>query len=137
MPPLFQELPISSPEPMDMGAVEEAEDSVPVQRSDSEGSDYTPGRKKKKRGSSGKEKKRSSTGAERSTSRKKEPEPEEDEDDDDDDGSVRDKLMFKRSLSTHTQVFSQILIVPLRVVSSATTVNYIDAVLALCSKTAQ
>ncbi|XP_036948908.1 chromodomain-helicase-DNA-binding protein 4a isoform X5 [Acanthopagrus latus] len=82
-----EELPISSPEPMDMGAVEEAEDSVPVQRSDSEGSDYTPGRKKKKRGSSGKEKKRSSTGAERSTSRKKEPEPEEDEDDDDDDGS--------------------------------------------------
>ncbi|XP_030267420.1 chromodomain-helicase-DNA-binding protein 4a isoform X3 [Sparus aurata] len=82
-----EELPISSPEPMDMGTVEEAEDSVPVQRSDSEGSDYTPGRKKKKRGSSGKEKKRSSAGAERSTSRKKEPEPEEDEDDDDDDGS--------------------------------------------------
>ncbi|XP_073318942.1 chromodomain-helicase-DNA-binding protein 4a isoform X5 [Pagrus major] len=82
-----EELPISSPEPMDMGPVEEAEDGGPAQRSDSEGSDYTPGRKKKKRASSGKEKKRSSAGAERSTSRKKEPEPEEDEDDDDDDGS--------------------------------------------------
>ncbi len=86
---LFQELPISSPEPMDVGGVEEAEDGGPAQRSDSEGSDYTPGRKKKKRASSGKEKKRSSGGAERSASKKKDPEPEEDEDEDDDDGSVR------------------------------------------------
>lgn len=75
-----------------MGGVEEAEDGIAVQRSDSEGSDYTPGRKKKKRGSSGKEKKRS--GAERSSSKKKEPEPEEDEDDDDDDGSVRRTRQF-------------------------------------------
>ncbi|XP_059205899.1 chromodomain-helicase-DNA-binding protein 4a isoform X1 [Centropristis striata] len=82
-----EELPISSPEPMDVGVVEDAEDGVPAQRSDSEGSDYTPGRKKKKRASSGKEKKRSSSGAERSSSKKKEPEPEEDEDDDDDDFS--------------------------------------------------
>lgn len=72
-----------------MGGAEEAEDGVAAQRSDSEGSDYTPGRKKKKRGSSGKEKKRSGAGAERSSSKKKEPEPEEDDDDDDDDGSVR------------------------------------------------
>lgn len=78
---------MSSPEPMDVGGVEEAEDGG--QRSDSEGSDYTPGRKKKKRASSGKEKKRSSAGAERSSSKKKEPEPEEDDDDDDDDSSVR------------------------------------------------
>ncbi|XP_070703226.1 chromodomain-helicase-DNA-binding protein 4a isoform X2 [Pempheris klunzingeri] len=82
-----EELPMSSPEPMDVGGVEEAEDGGPAHRSDSEGSDYTPGRKKKKRGSSGKEKKRSSSGAERSASKKKDPEPEEDEDDDDDDGS--------------------------------------------------
>ncbi|XP_035537770.1 chromodomain-helicase-DNA-binding protein 4-like [Morone saxatilis] len=82
-----EELPISSPEPMDVGGVEEAEEGVPAQRSDSEGSDYTPGRKKKKRASSGKEKKRSSAGADRSASKKKEPEPEEDDDDDDDDGS--------------------------------------------------
>lgn len=75
-----------------MGGVEGAEDGIAVQRSDSEGSDYTPGRKKKKRGSSGKEKKRS--GAERSSSKKKEPEPEEDEDDDDDDGSVRRTRQF-------------------------------------------
>ncbi|XP_041811122.1 chromodomain-helicase-DNA-binding protein 4a isoform X3 [Chelmon rostratus] len=81
-----EELPISSPEPMDMGGVEEAEDGVPAQRSDSEGSDYTPGRKKKKRASSGKEKKRSSAGTDRSASKKKDPEPEEDEDEDDDDG---------------------------------------------------
>ncbi|XP_042291225.1 chromodomain-helicase-DNA-binding protein 4a isoform X1 [Thunnus maccoyii] len=82
-----EELPISSPELMDIGGVEEAEDGGPGQRSDSEGSDYTPGRKKKKRASSGKEKKRSSAGAERSASKKKDPEPEEDEDDDDDDSS--------------------------------------------------
>ncbi|XP_039977493.1 chromodomain-helicase-DNA-binding protein 4-like isoform X2 [Xiphias gladius] len=82
-----EELPISSPEPMDIGGVEEAEDGGPAQRSDSEGSDYTPGRKKKKRASSGKEKKRSSAGADRSAAKKKDPEPEEDEDDDDDDSS--------------------------------------------------
>ncbi|XP_018538506.1 chromodomain-helicase-DNA-binding protein 4 isoform X1 [Lates calcarifer] len=80
-----EELPISSPEPMDIGGVEEAEEGGPAQRSDSEGSDYTPGRKKKKRASSGKEKKRSSAGADRSAAKKKDPEPEEDEDDDDDD----------------------------------------------------
>lgn len=74
---------------MDIGGVEEAEDGGPAQRSDSEGSDYTPGRKKKKRASSGKEKKRSSAGADRSAAKKKDPEPEEDEDDDDDDSSVR------------------------------------------------
>ncbi|XP_034747905.1 chromodomain-helicase-DNA-binding protein 4a isoform X2 [Etheostoma cragini] len=82
-----EELPISSPEAMDVGKVEEVEDGGLAQHSDSEGSDYTPGRKKKKRASSGKEKKRSSSGAERSSSKKKEPEPEEDDDDDDDDFS--------------------------------------------------
>lgn len=86
--PSLQELAISSPEPMDIGGVEEAEDGGHAQRSDSEGSDYTPGRKKKKRASSSKEKKRASAGAERSASKKKDPEPEEDEDDDDDDGMV-------------------------------------------------
>ncbi|XP_072226619.1 chromodomain-helicase-DNA-binding protein 4a isoform X5 [Leuresthes tenuis] len=82
-----EELAISSPEPMDMGGVEDVEDGGPAQRSESEGSDYTPGRKKKKRGSSGKEKKRSSAVVERSSSKRKEPEPEEDDDDDDDDCS--------------------------------------------------
>ncbi|XP_035769487.1 chromodomain-helicase-DNA-binding protein 4-like [Neolamprologus brichardi] len=81
-----EELPISSPEPMDLGGVDDGEDAGPGQRSESEGSDYTPGRKKKKRASSGKDKKRNSAAAERSASKKKEPEPEEDEDDDDDDG---------------------------------------------------
>uniref|UniRef100_A0A3Q3GS44 Chromodomain helicase DNA binding protein 4a n=1 Tax=Kryptolebias marmoratus TaxID=37003 RepID=A0A3Q3GS44_KRYMA len=76
-----------SPEPMDMGGVEDVEDVGSAQRSESEGSDYTPGRKKKKKGSSGKDKKRSSAGVERSSSKRKEPEPEEDEDDDDDDSS--------------------------------------------------
>nr|XP_020471103.1 chromodomain-helicase-DNA-binding protein 4-like [Monopterus albus] len=84
-----EELPISSPEPMDVSGVEEAEDVVPAHRSDSEGSDYTPGRKKKKRASSSREKKRNNVGADRTASKKKEPEPEpeEDEDDDDDDSS--------------------------------------------------
>uniref|UniRef100_A0A3Q3CWK4 Chromodomain helicase DNA binding protein 4a n=1 Tax=Haplochromis burtoni TaxID=8153 RepID=A0A3Q3CWK4_HAPBU len=71
---------------MDLGGVDDGEDGGPGQRSESEGSDYTPGRKKKKRASSGKDKKRNSAAAERSASKKKEPEPEEDEDDDDDDG---------------------------------------------------
>lgn len=83
---------------MDVGGAEETEDGVPAQRTDSEGSDYTPGRKKKKRGSSGKEKKRSSAGTDRSSSKKKDPEPDEDEDDDDDDGSVRKTRQF---LSTY------------------------------------
>ncbi|XP_056154919.1 chromodomain-helicase-DNA-binding protein 4a isoform X4 [Lampris incognitus] len=88
-----EELAISSPEPMDVTGVEEAEDVGPAQRSDSEGSDYTPGRKKKKRASSSKDKKRSSTGGDRSTggsssaSKRKDPEPEEEEEDDDDDSS--------------------------------------------------
>lgn len=85
--PVHQELPISSPEPMDMGGVEDVEDASLAQRSESEGSDYTPGRKKKKKASSGKDKKRSS-GVERSSSKRKEPELEEDDDDDDDDSSV-------------------------------------------------
>lgn len=72
---------------MDVGGVEEGEDAVLGQRSDSEGSDYTPGRKKK-RASSGKDKKRNSASADRSASKRKEPEPEED-DEDDDDGMVR------------------------------------------------
>lgn len=72
---------------MDIGGIEDADDG-PGQRSESEGSDYTPGRKKKKRGGSSKEKKRNSAGVERS-SKRKEPEPEEDEDEDDDDCSVR------------------------------------------------
>lgn len=78
---------------MDVGGVEEAEDGGAGQRSDSEGSDYTPGRKKKKRASSGKEKKRSSAGADRSASKKKDPEPEEDDDDDDDDSLVRGNIL--------------------------------------------
>ncbi|KAJ8354953.1 hypothetical protein SKAU_G00225200 [Synaphobranchus kaupii] len=62
-------------------------------RSDSEGSDYTPGKKKKKRASMTKEKKRGGTSVERekggggsssSKSKRKEPEPEEEEDEDDD-----------------------------------------------------
>uniref|UniRef100_A0A3Q2DNZ2 Chromodomain helicase DNA binding protein 4a n=1 Tax=Cyprinodon variegatus TaxID=28743 RepID=A0A3Q2DNZ2_CYPVA len=82
-----EELAISSPEPMDMGGVEDVEDTGSAQRSESEGSDYTPGRKKKKKASGGKEKKRNSI-PERS-SRRKEPEPEEDEDDDDDDSEPK------------------------------------------------
>lgn len=67
-----------------MSGVEEA-DGIPGQCSDTEGSDYAPGRKKKKRASSSKDKKKGSSSADRSTSKKKEPEPEEEDDDDDDD----------------------------------------------------
>ncbi|KAK5910945.1 hypothetical protein CgunFtcFv8_005162 [Champsocephalus gunnari] len=92
-----EEVPISSPEAMDVGPVEEAEEGSAILRSDSEGSDYTPGRKKKKRASSGKEKKRSSSGAERSSSKKKDPEPEEEEEDDDDDDDDDDSSEPKTS----------------------------------------
>uniref|UniRef100_A0A672HGK5 Uncharacterized protein n=1 Tax=Salarias fasciatus TaxID=181472 RepID=A0A672HGK5_SALFA len=58
-------------------------------RSESEGSDYAPGRKKKKRSSSAKDKKKGGSAAEKggassSKSKRKEPEPEDDDDDDDD-----------------------------------------------------
>uniref|UniRef100_A0A3B4UGT7 Chromodomain helicase DNA binding protein 4 n=1 Tax=Seriola dumerili TaxID=41447 RepID=A0A3B4UGT7_SERDU len=58
-------------------------------RSESEGSDYAPGKKKKKRLSSAKDKKKGGAAAEKggsssSKSKRKEPEPEDDEDDDDD-----------------------------------------------------
>uniref|UniRef100_A0A4W6CQI6 Chromodomain helicase DNA binding protein 4 n=1 Tax=Lates calcarifer TaxID=8187 RepID=A0A4W6CQI6_LATCA len=58
-------------------------------RSESEGSDYAPGRKKKKRFSSAKDKKKGGAAAEKggsssSKSKRKEPEPEDDDDDDDD-----------------------------------------------------
>uniref|UniRef100_A0A3B3YFF9 Uncharacterized protein n=1 Tax=Poecilia mexicana TaxID=48701 RepID=A0A3B3YFF9_9TELE len=67
--------------------MEDVEDTGSAQRSESEGSDYTPGRKKKKKASGGKEKKRNSV-PERS-SKRKEPEPEEDDDDDDDDSEPK------------------------------------------------
>uniref|UniRef100_A0A672T3E0 Chromodomain-helicase-DNA-binding protein 4-like n=1 Tax=Sinocyclocheilus grahami TaxID=75366 RepID=A0A672T3E0_SINGR len=54
-------------------------------RSESEGSDYTPGRKKKKRACTTKDKKRSSSGADRNSAASKRREPEEEEDEDDDD----------------------------------------------------
>lgn len=92
---VFQEIPVSSPEPM-MGSeaveMEGGEEGAGV-RSESEGSDYAPGRKKKKRSSSAKEKKKGGgAGGDRekgggtsssSKSKRKDPEPEEDEDDDD------------------------------------------------------
>lgn len=62
-------------------------------RSESEGSDYAPGRKKKKRSSSAKEKKKGGGTVERgggsssSKSKRKDPEPEDDDDDDDEDDS--------------------------------------------------
>lgn len=94
----LQELTVSSPEPMDVSGVEEA-DGGPGQGSDSEGSDYAPGRKKKKRASSSKDKKKGSSSADRSASKKKEPEPEpeeeDDDDDDDDDCMVRTHLLPK------------------------------------------
>uniref|UniRef100_A0AAV2MC76 DNA helicase n=1 Tax=Knipowitschia caucasica TaxID=637954 RepID=A0AAV2MC76_KNICA len=77
--PVREELPVSSPEPlMEVEAVDQS-----VARSESEGSDYAPGKKKKKRTSAAKEKKKGAA-AEKSKSKRKEPEPEEDDDDDDD-----------------------------------------------------
>ncbi|KAK1805394.1 hypothetical protein P4O66_019709, partial [Electrophorus voltai] len=82
-----EDIPISSPEPIDGGDMDEVEEDGAGGRSDSEGSDYTPGRKKKKRANASRDKKRNSCVAERNSSlaasKRKEPEEEEDEDDDD------------------------------------------------------
>uniref|UniRef100_A0A3Q3RDX8 Uncharacterized protein n=1 Tax=Monopterus albus TaxID=43700 RepID=A0A3Q3RDX8_MONAL len=86
---VLQELPVSSPE--HLIGLETAERDVDEGgvRSESEGSDYAPGRKKKKRSSSAKDKKKGGASAEKggsssSKSKRKDPEPEDDEDDDDD-----------------------------------------------------
>ncbi|PWA23841.1 hypothetical protein CCH79_00010933 [Gambusia affinis] len=84
--PIREELPVSSPEHlMGMEAAERDADEGGV-RSESEGSDYAPGRKKKKRSSSAKDKKKGGGAGEKggSKSKRKEPEPEDDDDDDDD-----------------------------------------------------
>lgn len=86
--PVFQEFPVSSPEHL-IGA--EAADRDPDEGgmcSESEGSDYAPGKKKKKRSSSTKDKKKNA-GAEKgsssaSKSKRKEPEPDDDDDDEED-----------------------------------------------------
>ncbi|XP_023151054.1 chromodomain-helicase-DNA-binding protein 4 isoform X5 [Amphiprion ocellaris] len=85
--PAREELPVSSPEPLLGGEVAEREAEEGGLRSDSEGSDYAPGRKKKKRSSSAKDKKKGAAekgGSSSSKSKRKEPEPEDDEDEDDD-----------------------------------------------------
>ncbi|KAF5892446.1 chromodomain-helicase-DNA-binding protein 4-like isoform X1, partial [Clarias magur] len=82
-----EDVPLSSPEPVEGHEVDEVEEEGPGGRSDSEGSDYMPGRKKKKRASTSRDKKRNNAGADRSSSlavsKRKEAEEEEDEDDDD------------------------------------------------------
>lgn len=86
---VLQELPVSSPEHLiGVEAAEKDADDGGVW-SESEGSDYAPGRKKKKRSGSAKDKKKGSAAAEKggsssSKSKRKDPEPEDDEDEDDD-----------------------------------------------------
>uniref|UniRef100_A0A673GXQ4 Chromodomain-helicase-DNA-binding protein 4-like n=1 Tax=Sinocyclocheilus rhinocerous TaxID=307959 RepID=A0A673GXQ4_9TELE len=79
-----QDIGISSPEPVEGPDPDDGED-----RSESEGSDYTPGRKKKKRACTTKDKKRSSSGADRNSAASKRREPEEEEDEDDDDAEPK------------------------------------------------
>ncbi|XP_077430769.1 chromodomain-helicase-DNA-binding protein 4 isoform X3 [Vanacampus margaritifer] len=82
-----EELPLSSPEHLIGGDATERDPDEGILRSDSDGSDYAPGRKKKKRSSSTKDKKKSSASVEKggsSKSKRKDPEPDDDEDDDDD-----------------------------------------------------
>ncbi|XP_033957567.1 chromodomain-helicase-DNA-binding protein 4 isoform X1 [Pseudochaenichthys georgianus] len=100
--PVREELPVSSPEPrMGVEAAERDAGEAGV-RSESEGSDYAPGKKKKRRSSSAKEKKKGGGGggggvggggggassekggSSSSKSKRKDPEPEEDEDDEED-----------------------------------------------------
>uniref|UniRef100_A0A8C1RAN1 Chromodomain helicase DNA binding protein 4a n=1 Tax=Cyprinus carpio TaxID=7962 RepID=A0A8C1RAN1_CYPCA len=64
---VLQDIGVSSPEPVDGPDLDDGEE----ERSESEGSDYTPGRKKKKRASTTKDKKRSSSGADRNSAEPK------------------------------------------------------------------
>lgn len=82
-------MPVSSPEHLIGIEAAEREAGEGAVRSESEGSDYAPGRKKKKRLSSTKDKKKGGAAAEKggsssSKSKRKDPDPEEDDDDDDD-----------------------------------------------------
>ncbi|XP_051920883.1 chromodomain-helicase-DNA-binding protein 4 isoform X4 [Hippocampus zosterae] len=82
-----EELPLSSPEHLMEGEGTERDPDEGGLRSDSDGSDYAPGRKKKKRSSSTKDKKKSGASAEKggsSKSKRKDPEPDDDDEDDDD-----------------------------------------------------
>uniref|UniRef100_A0A8C1V302 Chromodomain helicase DNA binding protein 4a n=1 Tax=Cyprinus carpio TaxID=7962 RepID=A0A8C1V302_CYPCA len=78
-------------------------------RSESEGSDYTPGRKKKKRASTTKDKKRSSSGADRNSaaSKRREPEEEEDEDDDDSEPKSSSQLLDTWGMEDIDHVFTE------------------------------
>ena len=112
---LSQEIPVSSPEPMiGSEAVEmESREVGAGVRSESEGSDYAPGRKKKKRSSSAKEKKKSggsggdrekgggTSSSSKRESKRKDPEPEEDEDDDDD-SQVQTEIQQTHPKTLHT-----------------------------------
>ncbi|XP_030640617.1 chromodomain-helicase-DNA-binding protein 4a [Chanos chanos] len=81
-----EDLAVSSPEAGEGPDVDEGDEDGGGVRSDSEGSDYTPGRKKKKRASSSKDKRRSNAGdraAASAVTKRKELEEEDEEDDDD------------------------------------------------------
>ncbi|KAF4100777.1 chromodomain-helicase-DNA-binding protein 4a [Onychostoma macrolepis] len=80
-----EDIGISSPEPVEGPDLDDGEED----RSESEGSDYTPGRKKKKRAGTTKDKKRSSSGPDRNSAASKRREPEEEEDEDDDDAEPK------------------------------------------------
>ncbi|XP_058503493.1 chromodomain-helicase-DNA-binding protein 4 isoform X5 [Solea solea] len=87
--PIREELPVSSPEHLIGRETAERDVDEGGVRSESEGSDYAPGRKKKKRLSSAKDKKKGGVSAEKggsssSRSKRKDPEPDDDDDDDDD-----------------------------------------------------
>ncbi|KAM8826916.1 chromodomain-helicase-DNA-binding protein 4 [Synchiropus picturatus] len=83
--PIREELPLSSPENLiGLESAERDGDEGPP-HSESEGSDYAPGKKKKKRSGSTKEKKKGSATSEKSSkSKRKDPEPDDDDDDEDD-----------------------------------------------------
>uniref|UniRef100_A0A8C1UT43 Chromodomain helicase DNA binding protein 4a n=1 Tax=Cyprinus carpio TaxID=7962 RepID=A0A8C1UT43_CYPCA len=94
-----------SPEPVDGPDLDDGEED----RSESEGSDYTPGRKKKKRASTTKDKKRSSSGADRNSaaSKRREPEEEEDEDDDDSEPKSSSQLLDTWGMEDIDHVFTE------------------------------
>ncbi|XP_067280975.1 chromodomain-helicase-DNA-binding protein 4a isoform X2 [Pseudorasbora parva] len=100
-----EDIGISSPEPVEGPDLDDGEED----RSESEGSDYTPGKKKKKRASTTKEKKRSSSVADRNSaaSKRREPEEEEDEDDDDSEPKSSSQLLDTWGMEDIDHVFTE------------------------------
>ncbi|TRY96280.1 hypothetical protein DNTS_024011 [Danionella cerebrum] len=98
-----EDIGISSPEPAEGHDLDDGEE----ERSESEGSDYTPGRKKKKSGSTVKDKKKSRTERSSAPVKRREPEEEDDEDDDDSEPKSSSQLLDTWGMEDIDHIFTE------------------------------